>query len=329
MQSWFVSVQRELWRGALVDLAYIGNRADDLLLFANYNQARRTTAPARSRCRQRRPIPEFADITYSFNGGKSRYKAFQGKFEWRMGRDSHAPEFADACRKPRTTAPARSRTAGLRQHPGAAELLQPRRAISASARITSRTTTRRASSTTCPFGTGRRCMGNASPLLDALIGGWQVALHQQHLRGRDGDAHLHAGRRVPGVGASSRTSAAPTTIDRTSSARCSCRAISAPCRTGSIAPRSSIPTDPSQPFGNAAAQRVSRTVDRGRPTLRASKRFGMPWRNEQPRVPRGSSSTCSTATNFRAAERQHRSLPAFGTITATLRSADHAVWAEG
>ena len=39
VQSWFISVQRELWDGALVDLAYIGNRADDMLLFANLNQA--------------------------------------------------------------------------------------------------------------------------------------------------------------------------------------------------------------------------------------------------------------------------------------------------
>src|SRR5262249_32124914 len=32
----------------------------------------------------RRPIPAFGDITYVFNGGKSRYDAMQTKFEWRM-----------------------------------------------------------------------------------------------------------------------------------------------------------------------------------------------------------------------------------------------------
>ena len=38
------------------------------------------------RCAQaRRPIPEFADITYSFNGGRSRYRAFQATFNWRAG----------------------------------------------------------------------------------------------------------------------------------------------------------------------------------------------------------------------------------------------------
>ncbi len=36
VQSWFVSVQREFGRNMLVDLAYVGNRADDLLLFREF-----------------------------------------------------------------------------------------------------------------------------------------------------------------------------------------------------------------------------------------------------------------------------------------------------
>ena len=48
---------------------------------------RRTTPPARFRCRIAARIRAFADITYAFNGGKSRYKALQAKFEWRLGRD--------------------------------------------------------------------------------------------------------------------------------------------------------------------------------------------------------------------------------------------------
>src|SRR6266545_1233115 len=40
VQSWYVSMQREFQAGMLLDVAYVGNRGDDLLLFANYNQAR-------------------------------------------------------------------------------------------------------------------------------------------------------------------------------------------------------------------------------------------------------------------------------------------------
>ncbi len=84
VQSWFASVQRELGANMILDVAYVGNRADDMLLFANLNQARPNNAAGTIPLQARRPIPEFADITYSFNGGKSRYHALQVKFDWRM-----------------------------------------------------------------------------------------------------------------------------------------------------------------------------------------------------------------------------------------------------
>jgi hypothetical protein len=81
VQSWYISVQRQL----RADVAYVANRADGLLLFANFNQARPNNAAGTIPLQQRRPIPEFADITYSFNGGKSRYQSIQGKVDcaWR------------------------------------------------------------------------------------------------------------------------------------------------------------------------------------------------------------------------------------------------------
>ena len=81
VQSWYVSVQRELATNMLIDVAYVGNRADDLLLFANYNQAAPNNAAGTLPLQHRRPIPEFGDITYAFNGGKSRYNALQAKFD--------------------------------------------------------------------------------------------------------------------------------------------------------------------------------------------------------------------------------------------------------
>jgi hypothetical protein len=87
VQSWFASVQREVLGNAVIDLAYVGNRADDLLLFANFNQAAPNNAAGTIPLQARRPIPEFADITYAFNGGKSRYHAFQARFDWRMRAD--------------------------------------------------------------------------------------------------------------------------------------------------------------------------------------------------------------------------------------------------
>ena len=71
----------------LLDLAYVGNKATDLLIVANYNQAATNNAAGSIPLAQRRPIPTWGDITYVFNGGRSRYDAFQMKYEWRMGAD--------------------------------------------------------------------------------------------------------------------------------------------------------------------------------------------------------------------------------------------------
>lgn len=85
IRSYFVSVQRELVKNVVVDLAYVGNQTKDSLLFANYNQARPNNSAGTIALGARRPIPEYGDITYSFNGGRSRYNSFQMRLEGRRG----------------------------------------------------------------------------------------------------------------------------------------------------------------------------------------------------------------------------------------------------
>jgi carboxypeptidase family protein/TonB-dependent receptor-like protein len=87
VQSWFASVQREIGPNMLLDAAYVGNKGDNLLLLANYNQARPNNAAGTISLQARRPIADFSDITYVFNGGLSRYDALQLKYEWRLGAD--------------------------------------------------------------------------------------------------------------------------------------------------------------------------------------------------------------------------------------------------
>ena len=76
VQSWYISVQRELRRNMLLDVAYVGNRADDLLLFANYNQAAPNNAAGHARrCSRGGRSRQFADITYAV---QRRQVALQG-----------------------------------------------------------------------------------------------------------------------------------------------------------------------------------------------------------------------------------------------------------
>ena len=87
VHNWFASLQRQFGAGMLVDVAYVGNKANDLLLIGNLNQAAPNNAAGTIPLAARRPIPSFGDITYVFNGGRSRYDALQLKWEWRRGAD--------------------------------------------------------------------------------------------------------------------------------------------------------------------------------------------------------------------------------------------------
>jgi hypothetical protein len=85
VQSWFLSAQREFGPRMLLDVAYVGNKGDNIALIANLNQAVPNNAAGTLSLQSRRPIPTYSDITYVFNGGKARYDAVQAKYEWRMG----------------------------------------------------------------------------------------------------------------------------------------------------------------------------------------------------------------------------------------------------
>src|SRR5207245_4131467 len=56
VQSWYVSIQREFGPSMLVDVAYVGNKATDLLLVANCNQASPNHAAGTIALAARRPI---------------------------------------------------------------------------------------------------------------------------------------------------------------------------------------------------------------------------------------------------------------------------------
>ena len=172
VQSWYGSVQRELRDGVLVDLAYVGNRADGMLLFANYNQAAPNNAAGTIALQDRRPIREFADITYAFNGGKSRYHAFQGKVDWRATRDLTLMTSL-------TLSQTKDNGAGSLENPnGNFPAPQDFRNMDADFGLSSYHQPYNSTTSLVwdlPFGRGRRFMGDAPLALDLLLGGWQVA----------------------------------------------------------------------------------------------------------------------------------------------------------
>jgi hypothetical protein len=172
VQSYFASIQREFGPNMLVDVAYVGNRGDKLLLIANFNQATPNNAAGSIPLQARRPIPEFSDITYVFNGGKSRYDALQMKYEWRAVRgvslltsltlSTTKDNGAQSLENSNGNFPAPQNFYDLGAEYGTSGYHQPYN--STTSFIVS-----------LPFGRDHRWGANASKAVDVLIGGWQLA----------------------------------------------------------------------------------------------------------------------------------------------------------
>ena len=309
VQSWYLSVQRELARNLLLDVAYVANRADDLLLFANYNQAAPNNAAGTIPLADRRPIAGFADITYAFNGGKSRYKALQTKVEWRVSRDvtilssftlsETKDNGSQSLENANGNFPAPQNFYNLDADFGLSEYNQPY------------------NSTTSfvwglPFGQGRRWGSSASPLMEALIGGWQLA----------GVNRINAGEPVTLTytpGATFVVSGIAQDFRGANNYRpnvtCDPYAQGDSQTIANWFDRACVtaPTDPSQPFGNAGRNTVRGPIFWQLDTALA-KRFalGGPAKLEF----RLEAFNLLNRTNFRAPN-GNRSAGAFGTITST------------
>ena len=309
VQSWYISVQRELLHNMLLDVAYVGNKADDLLLFANYNQAFPNNAAGTIQLQDRRPIPSFADITYAFNGGKSRYKALQTKLEWRLRRDLTVLSSLTLSQTKDNGSQSLENSNGNNPSP------QDFRNLGADFGLSNYH--QPYNSTTSfvwglPFGSGHRWASDASPLMEALIGGWEVAGINSIFAGEpvtfiynpgatfivSGIAQDFRGANNyrPNVTCDPMASGADRTINNWFNRSCVV-----------------IPADPSQPFGNAPRNSV-RGPKFWQFDLAASKKFalGGPARFEF----RLEAFNLLNQTNFRAPN-GNRSAAGFGTITAT------------
>lgn len=308
VQSWFASVQRELWQGALLDVAYVGNRAEGLLLFANYNQAAPNNAAGTFTLQQRRPIQEFADITYAFNGGKSAYRSFQAKFNWRLNAGVSVLSSLTLSQSKDNGAGSLENANGNFPAPQDINNLDADYGLSAYHQPFNSTTS---FVLDLPFGRDRKYLSNANTFVNALLGGWQIAGINTVIPGEQVTLTYTptAAMQVSGIqqdfrgGNNYRPNVSGEVL----------------VGTGDITNWLSrttvtVPTDLSQPFGNAPRNSVrgplTWTVD-----LVASKRFQMPWRNGSVEF-RGESFNLLNRVNYRAPN-GNRSSVAYGTITST------------
>jgi hypothetical protein len=79
MQQWNFSVEREIGRSAVAELAYVGSKGTKLINGRDINQPNASPQQPNPR-----PVPQFADITALESRGSSSYNSFQARFQQRL-----------------------------------------------------------------------------------------------------------------------------------------------------------------------------------------------------------------------------------------------------
>jgi Carboxypeptidase regulatory-like domain/TonB dependent receptor/TonB-dependent Receptor Plug Domain len=163
VENFFISVQRELSKNSLLDIAYVGNHGLKLQGFVNANQKN----PALNFTRPYGNWP--SDITTALNEFYSNYNALQVRYEQRMVGGltllnsfswEHALDNASASLEGNTPSPQDGNN--ISADYGQSDYNLP---IS---NVTSLVYE-------LPFGRGRRFLNDANGVVNSLLGGWQVS----------------------------------------------------------------------------------------------------------------------------------------------------------
>lgn len=170
--SWFFSVQREIAPQTLLDVAYVGNRANKLLVFADYNQAAINRPGENLSLQARRPIASFSDITYAFPGSWSNYNALQVRLERRMQQGLYVLNSF-------TWSKAMDNATGALENPlgnVSSVMDNYNRGLDKAVSAYDQTLTNTTSVVwQVPLGKGRKYLSSVSGALNHVLGGWQVS----------------------------------------------------------------------------------------------------------------------------------------------------------
>jgi hypothetical protein len=173
VQNWFFSIQREFLRGMVFDIAYVGNRSNKLIMFADFNQARPQRPGENTPLQQRRPIPGFAAITITSPSGWANYHALQFKLERRY---AAGLSFLNSF----TWSKALDNVGQALEDQGNGNASSPQNFYDLGAEKGPSGYDQRLNNTTAivwevPIGKGRKFGGNFPAIADAALGGWQIS----------------------------------------------------------------------------------------------------------------------------------------------------------
>jgi hypothetical protein len=314
VQSWFFSVQREIFRNTVLDVSYVGNHSVALPIIGDYNQAFPQPTPTSTLSLQaRRPNQSFGAITWYDPAGFSTYNSLQVKLEHRFSAGLYFLNSFSYGKAMDNGGQSLDTSNGNAASPQDIRNLAAEKGLSnydqKFINITSAVYQ-------LPFGRGRRYGSSAPGIVDQVLGGWEIsainnALSAEPINLRAWSGSIPAAFQVVGNlsdfrgGESYRPNITGPVL-----ASGSARTVDNYFNKDNIA----LPTDPSHPFGNAGRNTV-RGLPLNQLDLGLNKSFRLPKEGMALQF-RSEFFNIFNHTNF-AAPNSDRASSAFGTIRST------------
>jgi Carboxypeptidase regulatory-like domain/TonB dependent receptor len=172
IQNWFFSVQRELGWSTLFEVAYNGNHSLNLPIIADYNQATPNAAGGTLGVQAREPIPTFGPITWVDPAGDNDYNGLSLRLEHRFSKGLYLLNSFTWGKALGDSEQALEYFSGyVEANPqNIHDLAAERGPSSYDVKLNNVTSL----VYELPFGKGRDYASSVNPLVDALIGGWEL-----------------------------------------------------------------------------------------------------------------------------------------------------------
>ena len=314
VQSYFFSLQREVMKDLVLDIGYVGNDSNALPLIADYNQAApQPTATSNLSLAARRPVQGYGAITWFNPAGFSNYNALQVKVEKRF---AHGLQFLNSFvwgKAIDNSGQSLDTNGGNDASPQDVRNLAAEKGLS---NYDQKLTNVTSVVYQLPVGRGKQFGSRLHPAVDAAIGGWELSVINNALTATPINLRAWAGS-IP---------AAFQTVGNLSGFRGGetfrpnvlgpVLAVNPQDITNTYFNIANVvlPTDPSQPFGNAGRNSV-RGLPVNQMDLGVHKNFALP-REDMRLQFRAEFFNVMNHTNF-SAPNTDRNSAAFGTIRGT------------
>lgn len=174
IQNWQLSIQQEIFGNMILDVAYVGNKAKNLVILADYNQARVPLAGENvsATLQARRPIQGFGTISAVLPEGFSNYNALQVKLERRFSQGLYFLNSFTWSKAIDNASQVLEEPNGNTGNPQNVYDIASNKGIGAYDQPFNNTT---AFVWEVPFGRGRTYGSNINGFLDAFLGGWSMS----------------------------------------------------------------------------------------------------------------------------------------------------------